>query len=102
MAKTIKTFQPGRGYSKDDWDAVDSPPLTDDELAALRPAKEVLPQAFFDAMDEQRRSRGRPPVEHPKKQVTLRIDEDVIAKFRETGRGWQGRMNAALRKAAGL
>jgi uncharacterized protein (DUF4415 family) len=102
MAKTIKTFQPGRGYSKDDWDAVDSPPLTDEELAALRPAKEVLPQAFFDAMDEQRRSRGRPPVEHPKKQVTLRIDEDVIAKFRETGRGWQGRMNAALRKAAGL
>lgn len=102
MAKTIKTFQPGRGYSKDDWDAVDSLPLTDEELAALRPAKEVLPQAFFDAMDEQRRSRGRPPVEHPKKQVTLRIDEDVIAKFRETGRGWQGRMNAALRKAAGL
>ncbi|MDR7143534.1 BrnA antitoxin family protein [Rhizobium sp. BE258] len=102
MAKIIKTFQPGRGYSKDDWDAVDSPPLTDEELAALRPAKEVLPQAFFDAMDEQRRSRGRPPVEHPKKQVTLRIDEDVIAKFRETGRGWQGRMNAALRKAAGL
>lgn len=102
MAKTIKTFQPGRGYSKDDWDAVDSPPLTDEELAALRPAKELLPRAFFDAMDEQRRSRGRPPVEHPKKQVTLRIDEDVIAKFRETGRGWQGRMNAALRKAAGL
>lgn len=102
MAKTIKTFQPGRGYSKEDWDAVDSPPLTDEDLAAMRPAQDVLPKAFFDAMDELKRSRGRPPAEHPKKQVTLRLDEDVVAKFRESGKGWQGRMNAALRKAAGL
>jgi uncharacterized protein (DUF4415 family) len=34
--------------------------------------------------------------------VTLRLDADVIAKFRETGPGWQSRMNEALRKAAGL
>jgi len=56
MAKTLKTFQSGRGYSKDDWDAVASPPLTDEELAAMRPALEVLPEAFFDAMDERRRA----------------------------------------------
>ncbi|HTH27022.1 MAG TPA: BrnA antitoxin family protein [Sphingobium sp.] len=37
-----------------------------------------------------------------KKQVTLRLDADVIAKFRESGPGWQSRMNEALRKAAGL
>ena len=30
------------------------------------------------------------------------LDEDVIARFRESGKGWQGRMNEALRKAAGL
>lgn len=49
------------------------------------------------------RTAGRPPLgEATKQQVTLRLDPDVIAKFREGGPGWQGRMNAALRAAAGL
>ncbi|MGX5719432.1 BrnA antitoxin family protein [Shinella zoogloeoides] len=104
MAKTAKltTFQSGQGFSKEDWDAVDSPELTDAELAKMRPAKEILPPAFFEAMEEHRKSRGRPSLAHPKKQITLRLDEDVIARFRESGKGWQGRMNEALRKAAGL
>jgi uncharacterized protein (DUF4415 family) len=102
MAKVIKTFQPGGGYSKEDWDAVDFPPMTEEELANMRPAMQVLPPEFFAAMEEQRRSRGRPVSEHPKRQVTLRLDEDVVAKFHVDGKGWQGRMNAALRKAAGL
>ena len=33
--------------------------------------------------------------------VTLRIDSDVLAFFQEDGPGWQDRINAALRKAAG-
>jgi uncharacterized protein (DUF4415 family) len=36
-----------------------------------------------------------------KEQVTLRIDQDVLAHFQEGGPGWQDRINAALRKAAG-
>lgn len=36
-----------------------------------------------------------------KEQVTLRIDQDVLDYFREGGPGWQERINAALRKAAG-
>ncbi len=49
------------------------------------------------------RSAGRPPLGMTaKRQVTLRLDPEVIDKFREGGPGWQGRMNAALRKAAGL
>ncbi|MDX3978019.1 BrnA antitoxin family protein [Shinella sp.] len=98
----LKTFEPGHGYTKEDWDAVDFPELTDEELANMRPAKEVLPPEFFRTIEEHRRSRGRPSLEHPKKQVTLRLDEDVIAKFRASGKGWQGRMNEALRKAAGI
>jgi uncharacterized protein (DUF4415 family) len=47
--------------------------------------------------------RGRPPErERAKRQVTLRLDPDVIDKFRAGGPGWQSRINAALRKAAGL
>jgi uncharacterized protein (DUF4415 family) len=29
----------------------------------------------------------------------LRVDRDVVAAYRATGVGWQGRMNAALKKA---
>lgn len=45
---------------------------------------------------------GRPLSANPKKQVTLRLDPDVIEKFRATGKGWQSRINAELRKALGI
>ena len=34
----------------------------------------------------------------PKKQITLRLDPDVLAFFRKTGRGYQTSINAVLRK----
>lgn len=47
--------------------------------------------------------RGRPPLRgEAKRQVTLRIDPDVLDRFRADGPGWQGRINEALRKAVGL
>jgi uncharacterized protein (DUF4415 family) len=36
-----------------------------------------------------------------KETVTLRIDQDVLEHFQAEGPGWQERINAALRKAAG-
>jgi uncharacterized protein (DUF4415 family) len=36
-----------------------------------------------------------------KETVTLRIDRDVLDFFQAEGPGWQDRINAALRKAAG-
>jgi uncharacterized protein (DUF4415 family) len=36
-----------------------------------------------------------------KETVSLRIDRDVLDFFQEGGPGWQDRINAALRKAAG-
>jgi uncharacterized protein (DUF4415 family) len=45
---------------------------------------------------------GRPPLGAvAKKQVTLRLDSDVVAAFRAGGAGWQSRMNEVLRKAVG-
>jgi uncharacterized protein (DUF4415 family) len=76
----------------DDWIS------TDEELANARPFAEVFP----DLAESIRRTRGRPAAENPKKQVTLRLDADVLERFRASGRGWQRRMNEALRKAAGL
>lgn len=37
-----------------------------------------------------------------KQMVSLRIDQDVLEHFQADGPGWQDRINAALRKAAGL
>lgn len=34
--------------------------------------------------------------------VSLRIDQDVLEHFQEGGPGWQDRINAALRRAAGM
>ncbi len=42
-----------------------------------------------------------PPVPGVKETVSLRIDRDVLDFFQEDGPGWQDRINAALRKAAG-
>ncbi|MGE7371234.1 hypothetical protein ACQKKX_19540 [Neorhizobium sp. NPDC001467] len=56
---TLREFQPGRGYTKEDWDAVDSPELTDEELAHMRPAREVLPPEFFRSLDAMRKSQAQ-------------------------------------------
>ena len=42
-----------------------------------------------------------PAVPGAKETVSLRIDRDVLDFFQEDGAGWQDRINAALRKAAG-
>jgi hypothetical protein len=47
--------------------------------------------------------RGRPPLRGAaKRQVTLRLDPDVLDRFRAVGPGLQGRINEAVRKAVGL
>jgi uncharacterized protein (DUF4415 family) len=46
--------------------------------------------------------RGRPKSVNPKEHVNMRLDRDVLAHFRAGGRGWQSRINAALRQVAKL
>jgi uncharacterized protein (DUF4415 family) len=84
-------------------DDPDNPEMTDGELASMRPAREVLPPEFFEMIERERAlRRGRPALAAPKKQVTLRLDADVVESFRAGGDGWQSRINATLRKAQGL
>jgi uncharacterized protein (DUF4415 family) len=45
------------------------------------------------------RKRGRPLGSGKKAPIHVRIDKDILAHFRATGRGWQTRLNAALRTA---
>jgi uncharacterized protein (DUF4415 family) len=48
------------------------------------------------------KSVGRHKKESPKEAVSIRLDAEVLARYRATGPGWQSRINDALRKAAGL
>ena len=67
-------------------DPDDAPELTDD---------------FFVRADEyvgdRLVRRGRPKVGRGKVALTVRYDTDVIEAFKASGKGWQTRMNAALK-----
>ena len=70
-------------------DADDAPELTDDwfEGATLHEGGAVkrLPG---------QRGPGKKP---PKESVTIRLDAEILQHFRQTGDGWQTRINDALR-----
>ncbi len=81
-----------RGIAEDP----ENPEWTEEDFKNARPFAEVFP----DLAESIRRARGRPAVEAPKRQISLRLDPDVIDAFKATGKGWQSRINEALRKAA--
>ena len=54
---------------------------TDAELALLRPA------------------RGRPKAAIKRPMLSMRVDPDVLAHLRASGKGWQTKVNALLRQA---
>lgn len=79
----------------------DGPELTPEIAARAKTIFEIPELAELAALV---RKGGRPllPDEVRKRRVTLMLDPDVIERFKAGGKGWQTRMNAALRKAAGL
>jgi len=54
--------------------------------------------AAFFATARVVRKPGRPKAEAPKQFTGLRLDVDILEAFRATGKGWQTRMNNALRE----
>lgn len=80
-------------------------PLTDEEgeVRELTAAdfRAMKPLDHFPELAKLVRGRGqRGPQKSPtKQQVTLRLDRDVVERFRATGEGWQRRINDTLRKA---
>jgi uncharacterized protein (DUF4415 family) len=87
----LKKFTSGRGYTKKDWDAVDSPELTDEQLSK--------PLSFEDASPGYRRGPGRPKVASPRAAVTLRLDPTTVARVDASGTDWRRRMADILDKA---
>ncbi|MCP4384212.1 MAG: BrnA antitoxin family protein [Hyphomicrobiales bacterium] len=74
----------------------DNPEWTDEDLANARPFAEAMPELA----DKMRRNLGgRPRLDNPKRAVSIRLDADVIDKFKATGPGWQTRINKILKAA---
>ena len=59
----------------------DAQPLTDADLASMRPV------------------RGRPVLANKKMMLSLRVDPQVLTALRATGDGWQTRAAAVLKEA---
>jgi uncharacterized protein (DUF4415 family) len=71
--------------SRTDWKRIDAMRDSDIDLSEM---PELGPEFFANAI----------LWPGPKKQITLRIDPDVLAFFRKHGRGYQTTINAVLRK----
>ena len=61
---------------------IDATPYTDKEWTATKKSIRM----------------GRPKAEVTKERITIRLSADVVSKFRETGDGWQTRIDAALKE----
>ena len=71
-------------------------PLTDEEVKGLRPAREFFAERGLPVP----KPIGRPKALRTKVPVTMRLDPEVLAYFKDTGPGWQTRMGEVLAKAA--
>lgn len=90
-----------RSKSRTDWTRVRN--MTDAEVTAnAKSDPDNPPLTKKDFARAQVVSRGRPvkPVDERKQPVTIRLSPDVLAFYKATGRGWQGRIDADLRKRA--
>ena len=80
-AEPTSEYTPNPRYTKQDWDEVsDNPEWTEEDFAHARPLLEVFPALAGKAL------------------VSLRLDRDVLERFKADGPGWQTRINDALRK----
>lgn len=76
----------------------DIPPISEERLREI----EAIPDDQIDTSDipewtEEEFANAVWHSGHGKQQVTVRLDRDVLAFFKQGGRGYQTRINAALR-----
>ena len=72
---------------------------TEAEEAAINAGIAADPDTFEVTEAQMKKMRGRPAGSN-KTLVHIRLDNDLLERFKATGAGWQTRMNEALRKAA--
>jgi len=72
--------------------------LAAEEMRLFKPITEVDP-GMVEAMKEFRRKLGRPKAEAPKVHIGFRLAPDVVASIKASGRGYNARVEQALREA---
>ncbi len=93
MGKQRKSYKPGHGHTREDWDDVQSPELTTEQIAKAKPFAEALPDLAASIR------RGRGPNKAPtKKLVSLRLSGKVLEVYKARGPGWQSRIDQDLRR----
>lgn len=77
----------------------ENPEWTADDFKNARPAGEVLHEVFSKTEAEKLLASkpGRKLGSGVKESQNMRFDRDVLIAFKATGKGWQTRMNEALR-----
>lgn len=91
MVKLAKRYAPAEMLDDD------NPEWTTEDFSKARPASEVLPEIFPEAVADAMLKRGRPRKEVTKAPINIRLSPDVVEAFRATGRGWQTRVDEALK-----
>jgi uncharacterized protein (DUF4415 family) len=79
----------------------DNPELDDAFFAKAKPVAEALGAEMAAKLTAMRRPRGRPvgsTAERTKVALNMRVDPEVLAAMRESGAGWQTRVNEVLRR----
>lgn len=71
----------------------DNPEWTEADFRRAKPAAEVLPPSLHTKLGIRRRGPQKDPT---KERITIRVSASVVKTFRDTGPGWQARMDAAL------
>jgi uncharacterized protein (DUF4415 family) len=71
----------------------DNPEWTEADFSRARLLRDAMPELVAAL------KRGRPKLERPKVQVTLRLDADIVEAFRAEGSGWQNRINDTLSRS---
>ncbi|KMQ75273.1 BrnA antitoxin family protein [Marinobacter subterrani] len=73
---------------------------TDEEEAEINAGIAADPDTYELTDEEFKRLRpmGRPKAEITKERITIRLSPEVVETFRATGKGWQSRMDRALRE----
>lgn len=83
VLKAVRAVPAGKNFV---WDGKDE----DDRPATA--------QELTQGVEAMRRQRGRPVGSGTKEQVAIRFDRDVLDALRATGKGWQTRVNDAMRE----
>jgi len=78
-------------------DKAGAPVAYDPETDLYDPNDETAARAFWKTA--KKTGPGRPAVEVKRPTLNMRVDADVLEHLRQSGKGWQTRVNKVLREA---